>query len=619
MLQTVRGSRGLLNKIKTTMRNYFTSFNNRLYTYLTYCCLSIILILAIQSESFAQIPVGDSSKNKAQDENTWPPDSLGRRTPRGTVEGFLGAVAAGNYDNAALYLRLDPKLKKQPNRVKLAEALQALLDADGNIFPYSRISAKPSGSTDDNLGANLDRVGVATVNGQPFDLILESTKGPDGDPIWLFSSETLGRVPLDTSKIVEQTLVEKVSPEFLEKHNWGGVPIAHWMAMVVIVILAYVAAAIITTILIHLMPMVWKRARRASTSGIIHSFVLPIRLYLAVWIFVVASREAGISIIVRQRLNDLTVIVGLVAILLLLWQLLDFISTLLEKQMEHHGNHSGISAVLFLRRAAKVALVVMGVIFTLSTFGFDVTTWLTALGIGGIALALGTQKTVENFVGSVTLIADHPIRVGDFCKAGDVSGTVEQIGMRTTRIRTGDRTIISIPNGEFSSMKIENFAPRDRFLFDPVLNLRFETTPEQIRYLLVELRSILYAHPKVLPDPARIRFVGMTADALKLEVYAYIDTMSNDEFLEVQEDLLLRFMEVVAASGTGFAFPSQTLYFAKDPGISIEKSAGVESKVKAWREKGEIQLPKFSDERISELRGTIPYPPPGSNLGTKEV
>jgi MscS family membrane protein len=442
---------------------------------------------------------------------------------------------------------------------------------------------------------------------------LESTTGPDGGPIWLFSSETLERIPLDTAKISEQTFVEKISPEFLEKHEWGGVPIAHWMVMILIVIVAYVAAIIITTILVHIMPLVWKRARRESTAGIIHSFVLPIRLYLAVWLFVVGSRQAGISIIVRQRWNDVTVIVLLVAILLLLWQLLDFISTLIEKQMVHHGNHSGISAVLFLRRAAKVALVVLGIIFGLSTFGFNVTTWLTALGIGGIALALGTQKTVENFVGSVTLIADHPIRVGDFCKAGDVSGTVEQIGMRTTRIRTGDRTIVSIPNGEFSSMKIENFAPRDRFLFDPVLNLRFETTPEQIRYLLVELRSILYAHPKVSPDPARIRFVGMSTDALKLEVYAYIDTVNNDEFLEVQEDLLLRFMEVVNASGSGFAFPSQTLYFAKDPGVSKDKSAEVEAKVKEWRDAGEIQLPKFTEQKIAELRGTIPYPPPGSN------
>jgi MscS family membrane protein len=593
------------------MRTRIIALPSRISKYLSYCFLFLLLIAA--TETRAQLLQPDTAKSTTE-EKVYPPDSLGRRTPRGTVEGFLSAVAAQNYTNAAMYLRLDPKLKKKPDRLKLAKALQSLLDAEGNILPYSWISDKPSGQTDDNLGENLERIGMATVNGERFDLMLESTKDTAGGPIWLFSSETLERIPVDTAKAGETTLVEKVSPGFLQKHTWGGVPVTHWLAMVFMVIASYVAAVIITKLIQMFLPIVWKRARRESTAGIIQSFVLPIRLYLAVWIFVVASRQAGISIIVRQRLNDVTVIVGVVAILLLLWQLLDFISNLIEKQMAHHGNSSGISAVLFLRRAAKVALVVLGVIFILSLFGFNVTTWLTALGIGGIALALGTQKTVENFVGSVTLIADHPIRVGDFCRAGDVVGTVESIGMRSTRFRTGERTVVSIPNGELSSTRIENFAPRDRFLFSPVLNLRCETTPEQIRYLLVELRSILYAHPKVDPDPARIRFVGMSADALKLEVWSYISTTSNDEFLEVQEDLLLRFMDVVQKSGTSFAYPSQTIYFAKDQGVSSEKATEVEGKVQEWRAAGDIQLPKFTPEKIAELRGTIPYPPEGSSV-----
>jgi MscS family membrane protein len=597
------------------MKNKNRILTSILHSFLIYS--SFLPLFLVSTRAMAQFPTPDTAKNKAAVEKVWEPDSLGRRTPRGTVEGFLKAAGAGKYETAALFLRLDTKLKKKPNRVKLAQGLENLLESKGNIYPYSWISDKSTGNTDDNLGPNLDRIGVATVNNESFDLMLESSTDTAGAPIWLFSSETIARIPLDTAKIQEKTLVEKLSPKFLEKHEWGSVPVAHWLAMVLIAIAAYLAAGAIVIGLVRLLPLVWKRARNESTAGIIRSFVLPIRLYLAILLFVVVSREAGISIIVRQRLNDVTLLVGLVALLLLLWQLLDFISGLIEKEMLHHGNHAGLSAVLFLRRAAKGALVVMGIIFILSTFGWDVTTWLAALGIGGIALALGTQKTVENFVGSVTLIADHPVRVGDFCKAGDVVGTIEQIGMRTTRIRTGDRTIISIPNGEFSSMKIENFAPRDKFLFDPVIGLRYETTPDQIRYLLVTLRSMLYAHPKVNADPARLRFVGFGSDALKLEFWAYIDTTSNDEFLEVQEDLLLRIMDIVNASGTGLAFPSQTLYLAKDQGVSAEKTAEAEAQVKQWRAAGDIQLPKFTEEKILELRATIPYPPEGSS--TKSV
>lgn len=187
-------------------------------------------------------------------------------------------------------------------------------------------------------------------------------------------------------------------------------------------------------------------------------------------------------------------------------------------------------------------------------------------------------------MGSVTLVADQPVRVGDFCKVGDTVGTVEQIGMRSTRIRTNDRTIVTIPNGEFSSLKIENYAHRDRFWFHPILTLRYETTPDQIRFLLVQLRSVLISHPKVDPDPARVRFIELGAHSLNIEIFAYIHASDYSGFLEIKEDLFLRMMDVVEASGTGFAFPSQTLYVARDKGISGEKALEAEEKVRKWCE-----------------------------------
>lgn len=576
--------------------------------------IGLLLFLQLEAKAQTELFNKDTTAN-ATAPVVYAPDSLGRRFPRGTVEGFIKAAAREEYKTAAKYLNLDVKLKESPDSAKVARALQILLDK-GNIYPYSWISDNPAGLQDDNLGPNQDRIGAATVNGESFDLILESITDTAGAPIWLFSSQTIQRVPIDTAVVKNTTIVEKVSPGFLEKTEWGGVPIAHWLAMVLIIVVAYVLAGLITRLLVYLIPRIWRKARTEANAGIIQSFVLPIRMYLAVWLFVMGSRAAGISIIVRQRLNDVTLIVGVVAFLLLLWQLLDFITRLVEKRMLHHGNQSGVSALLFLRRAAKVALVIFGSIIILDTFGWDVTTWLTALGIGGIAIALGTQKTVENFVGSVTLIADHPVRVGDFCLAGNVLGTVEQIGMRTTKIRTLGRTIVSIPNGELSSTKIENFAPRDKFLFNPVLGLRYETTPEQLRFLLVELRKILFAHPKVDSGP-RIRFAGFAPDSLKLEVFSYIKTISNDEFLEIQEDLYLRFMEVVEASGTGFAFPSQTIYLAKDGGVSPEKTKAAEETVKAWREAGDLQIPNFSPEKIMELKDTLKYPAEGSSMEPK--
>ncbi len=555
------------------------------YTFLLICAL---LLLANGTLAQNIIPSNDTTKNaRADSTKVWPPDSLGRSTPRGTVEGFLRAAATEDYEKAVLYLNIDPKIKKEADRARLAQSLQNIIEKNGSIYPYSRISNEREGRKEDNLGAGLNRVGEATINDKTFDIILEQVTDKDGAAIWLFSSQTIQNVPVETAEVKEKTPIEKFFPSYLLEKHWGAIPVADWLAVLILIVAAYFIAGFVTRFLVFFIPLVWRKAREEAAAGIIKSFVRPIQLYLGVWFFVVASRQIGISILIRQRLSDLTILVGLTAILLLLWELLDFITTLSERRLRMRGNHSGVSALLFLKRAAKVALVVLGILVLLDTFGFNVTTWLTALGIGGIALALGTQKTVENLVGSVTIIADHPIRVGDFCKAGDVSGTVEQIGMRTTQIRTGERTIVSIPNGELSSTKIENFAPRDKFLFSPTLGLRYETTTDQIRYLLVELKAVLTAHPKMDPNAARVRFVALAADALKIEIFSYILAKDFDEFLEIKEELLLKIMEVVEASGTGFAFPSQTLYFAKDQGVSEEKTKEAEEKVKHWRQAGD--------------------------------
>ncbi len=573
-----------------------------------FLALFLTSLCTVPDQALAQAQTQEqASDTTAAVEPQWPQDSLGRRTPRGTVQGFIRAISEEDYNKAALYLNLDSTLQQEQQGAKLAHALQRLLDQGGEIVPYALINDTPGGAEDDNLGPNLERVGNATINGETFDLILEKTEGPEGGPIWLFSSQTVQRIPV----VIEQAskpLADRVMPNVVVEKKWEGVPIGHWLAVLIIAVGAYALAWLIIRLGVFLLKTTWHRAREEHIAHLISAFTLPFQLYLAVWIFVATNQWVGISIIVRQRFSQLTIIVGMVAVLLLLWRLIDVMTQFFERSLTRRGNMAGLSAVLFLRRGAKIAVIAFGVIGFLSTLGFDVTTGLAALGIGGIALALGAQKTVENFVGSVTLIADQPIRVGDFCKVGETVGTVESIGMRSTRIRTNDRTVVTIPNGDFSSQRIENYAHRDRVWFHPTFGIRCDTTPEQIRYLLVELRSILYAHPKIDPESARVRFVGIGASAFNLEVFSYVMTADYNEFLEIQEDLLLRMMDVVEASGTGFAYPSQTIYLGRDTGKSEEKTQAAEEKVKQWRAANDLQLPSFKPERIQSLRNTIQYP-----------
>jgi len=217
----------------------------------------------------------------------------------------------------------------------------------------------------------------------------------------------------------------------------------------------------------------------------------------------------------------------------------------------------------------------------------NVTGVLAGLGVGGLAVALAAQKTVENLFGGVTLVADQPVRVGDFCRFGDRVGTVEEVGLRSTRVRTLDRTVVTIPNSEFTVLPLENYTQRDRIWFHATLGLRYETTADQLRHVLVGLRELLRADPRVDPDPARVRFVGFGAYSLDLEVFAYIRTRDFGEFLGIREELLLEIMDCVAASGTGFAFPSQTVYTARDSGLDPERTREAIETARRWKESAE--------------------------------
>jgi MscS family membrane protein len=241
-----------------------------------------------------------------------------------------------------------------------------------------------------------------------------------------------------------------------------------------------------------------------------------------------------------------------------------------------------------MRHATKGFLLAVAAVVALQNFGFNATGLVAGLGVGGLAVALAAQKSIANLFGGISLVTDHPVRVGDFCRFGEgQQGTVEEIGLRSTRIRTLDRTIVTIPNAEFSEIHLENFGARDRFRLHTILQLRYETSPDQLRHVLAEIRKLLIAHPSILEQPARARFVAFGAHSLDIEVFAYAGVSDWEAFLKVREDLFLRFMDVVRESGTSFAFPSQTLYLTRDRGLDAEGTRQAEERAQRWREAAE--------------------------------
>ncbi|WP_276380212.1 mechanosensitive ion channel family protein [Flavobacterium sp. H4147] len=553
-----------------------------------------------------------SAKTTTEEPAKTPDDSLGRRTPQGTVNGFIKALADQNYLRASQYFVLSKRsYRKTAERIRIAKTFQQLLDQGGNLSPSSIISNKETGRIDDDLATGVDLVGNISSDKTTIPLYVENQSDDSQPPLWLFSAETIESI-VSADIRGEKTFLDRVLPNVLKEKKLGNVPIGHWGVVVVMTIVSYLLSRLLIFVFVFLLQKLWKKADTEKGNAIIDAFTLPVQMYLTVILFVAFTQRMGISIVVRQRFSIIIITIGIVAFLILLWRMTDFVSMFTRSRMNRRGRISAVSAILFLSRTTKVAIVFIGIIAILGIIGVDVTAGLAALGIGGIALALGAQKTIENFVGSVSLIADQPLRVGDYCRVDDIKGTVESIGMRSTTLRTSARTIVTIPNGQLSASKIENFAHRDRFIFNPIFNFRMETTPDQMRYLLVELRSLLYSHPAVLNSPPVVRFTGITTDALKVEITAYIESINFETSQEVQEDLLLRMMDIIEKSGTALAYPSQTLYMARDTPFSAEKAAEVSETVKKWKENNELQLPKFDPKRVEELKGSIQYPEEGS-------
>lgn len=216
------------------------------------------------------------------------------------------------------------------------------------------------------------------------------------------------------------------------------------------------------------------------------------------------------------------------------------------------------------RRVGKTVIVSLGLVAVLTELGFNVSSLLAGVGIGGLALALAAQKTVENMFGSVSIGVDQPFREGDFVKIEDVTGTVETIGMRSTRIRTLDRTLVTFPNGKLSETRAETFAVRDRMRLLANLGLAYDTRADQMRTILRELEAALRAHPKIWPDGVSVRFNELKDSTLNVEVVSWFQTQDWNEFTLIRQELLLQFMEIVERAGATFAFPTQTIHLVED-------------------------------------------------------
>ncbi|MHC4064878.1 MAG: mechanosensitive ion channel family protein [Planctomycetota bacterium] len=537
-----------------------------------------------------------------------PADTHDLTVPRGATRAYLDACRAGDYDRAATMLNLPPDRLRSEGAM-LARRLKVVLDRKLWV-DLATLSIEPTGDADDDLPPGIDRIGGIETSRGTVDVLLQRVQAGER-AVWRVGSGTIDQIPALYDEFGYGALGEFLPEPFflirvLEMELW------QWLGLVIVVLLAWMAGWVAAHILRRLISPVVARTSTRLDDELLQASSQPLTMLLAVLAFHAMSGPLGMSVPVRAFLAGLVTVLAILAVIWTLTRLTDLLTERTRSRWTGEGRTAVVAVLPLARKALKVGLWILGALAILQNLGFQVTGLLAGLGIGGLAVALAAQKSLENLFGGLTLILDQPVRVGDFCRFGDKIGTVEDVGLRSTRVRTLDRTLVSIPNAEFANTQLENFAARDRIRLFLILNLRYETTGEQMRHVLAGLRQLLLAHPRITPDPARVRLIGFGAHSLDLEVFAYADTADWNEFLAIREDLFLRMMDVVEQSGTGFAFPSQTLYLGRDPGPDREAATHAEREVAAWRDAGRLPFPEFGDGEREQMTNTLDWPPRGS-------
>ena len=512
----------------------------------------VILLVLAGGPLWAQPPAAAPAAAQAEP----PGDPLGRETPRGSLLGFMRAAREGNDAVAAQFL--NTTLDGPPAQA-LARQLFIVLD---NRLParIDAVSDRPDGRLANPLSPDQELIVRITTTSGEIDIAVERVRQPGSPPVWLFSRSTLEAIPT-AYQDVDLISFDQYLPGFLAKPHLAGIRLFHWLTLLLVVPLVFRLMGSLTRMWVP-------AARRLGLGRFVPAGVGPQRLSGAIRFLVLALVIRGLiatsdlPFIERQFWTAIAILFTIGAATWLLLHVNASIERYFRNGLQWSGRTDVASLVRIGRWFADGLVLLMGVLVVIKRLGGDPTAALAGVGIGGIAVALAAQKTLENVIGGLSLIFDQAVRVGDFLKIGDAVGTVDSIGLRSTRIRTPDRTMLSVPNGQIANVSIETISSRDMFWFHHFVGLRYETTPVQIRAVVGGIVRRLAGHSAVDPASVRAKFLRFGPSSLDIEVVAYVLVQDWAHFLEIQEELLLGMMEVVEQADTAIALPSQTLHLA---------------------------------------------------------
>ena len=517
-------------------------------------------------------------------------------SPRATLQTFQ--TLAAEVENTVIAMRAAPSAASQAKIYRLMQKLGSLLDLS-DIPPASRrdmgrdaivflvdvlrrIEVPPLESIPgDDQFPDVTKPASWTIPGTEI-TISRVLSGPKAGK-FVFDADTVARAGEFYSLVKNLPLkvparISNWRMEQLQLHGWmipSSLVEALPAALKVPVFDTPIWKILATAVLLSLMGVliaIWGRVTKPSPvahspKSYLQRLLLPAGVLLAV--FAASSMNAFQIITVGRVSNAIDFALAVVWYVAAAWAAWMLIFVIIELIIESPTIPDQSLDANLLRLLGRVLgiLSVAGIVgYGAQEVGLPVVGVIAGLGVGGLAVALAAQSSIENLIGGLNLYADRPIRVGDFCDYAGIQGHVEHIGLRSTRIRALDRTVTSVPNSLLAKVHITNYALRDQMLFRHTLDLRYETTTAQLRDLANAITAYLDGHPKVVRNVSlpRVRVIGFGDWSMKMEIYAYVNATELPVFLIIQQELAIAIIDLVRQSGADFAFPSQTVYLTKD-------------------------------------------------------
>lgn len=476
-------------------------------------------------------------------------------SPQAAVVEFIALGDRGEFEQAARYLELArDDVDRGP---ELARRLHAVVSRLSSIAP-ELLSGKAEGELADGLPRAVERIGeIGGGQGDAAVPVLLQRRAR-GEPRWVFSRKTVDNVDVWYESLRDRWLIDNL-PEPLLRTGWGGLAYWQWLALPVVLAAAWMLAIVLGRITRRALRPVLLRGRSEADALLLRRFAGPITM---AWTLALSRVSLPLLSLLPRAEETVRDVLGAGFVLLVFWAALRSVDLLADVLARSAWASARAGTRALLPLGARIIKVVVGALAIVAVFAkldYPIASLLAGLGIGGLAVALAAQKSFENLIGAFAIGADGPFREGDFVRVDGLTATVETIGLRSTRFRTQDRTVVTIPNGKLSEMRLETFAARDRLRLSTMLGLVYGSTEAQVRAVLDGVRATLLAHPKIWTESLTVRLVGLGESALQIEVMAWFETQDWDEFVEIREQMLLGFLRVIEEAGTSLAFPTQTV------------------------------------------------------------